>query len=216
MLDAPMDDAPVDSQPVAVTQPTADDDITMEDEAQTSTQGPAVAVPTQPQETPVAADNDMHMEDANPGPYNIDTYARFPSDPPGTNPVADFPTHNVAHPPANFRDIQYPGLPEAIHPFSRDQTAHLRAIIPAHVRQAVETQPALPLLARAGATVQRGRPQPDWEVGYQVFLEYYLADLVFPSAAGGPRRPRLTKEHIKAMVRVDPRIQPLATVHNAT
>lgn len=62
------------------------------------------------------------------------------------------PMTRAVHPPANFREIEYPGIPKVIFPFDADQVAHLRAIIPAHVRAVVENPPTLPALTTSGAT----------------------------------------------------------------
>ena len=49
-----------------------------------------------------------------------------------------------------------------------------------------------------------------------MFLEYHLADVVFPARAGEPRRRRLVKSVLKSMVRADPRIQALPDIAAAT
>lgn len=177
MEDNPMLDAPMDSDPGPVAQPEIVEDTQMEGEVQTLTQAttvsettphPAMSVtaavetvqhPTMP--APAVFENPM--DNAAPLLYDITTYARFPNDAPGSNPVGGWPVNNVAHPPAHFRDIQYPGLPETIRPFSRDQTAHIRAIIPPHVRELVETPPNPAPLTLSGAnrTGRRQRIEPD-------------------------------------------------------
>lgn len=140
------------TQHAPVAQPEATQDTDMEGQTQVFPQAP-----TQDSEI-VVPDMAENITDAAPVPYDIN--ALFPNDPPGSNPIAGWPLENVAHPPANFREIQYPGLPDAIQPFSRDQTAHLRAIIPPYVRQMVEAQPQLPPLTLSGATRTWG-PEPE-------------------------------------------------------
>ena len=161
MEDTSMTDAPMDSRPVPVARPKAIEDIQMEGQTQTPTQAATVTVSTPDPVMSVDAIIDTSMDEAAPVSYNINTYAFFPTDAPEANPIAGWPLTNVAHPPAGFREIQYPGLPDTIYPFNRDQTAHIRAIIPHHVRQMVEAQPELAPLTLAGATnVVRGRPEP--------------------------------------------------------
>ena len=76
------------------------------------------------------------------------------------------PMDDAVFPPANFRDITYPGLPDAVAPFNTNQTAHARSIIPAHFRSIVENSPTItPLAAKKGARVGHnlsgGRTEPD-------------------------------------------------------
>lgn len=142
--------------------------------------------------------------------------ARAPSRlPPGQVTI---PMAKAAYPSTNFREIDYPGLSDAIAPFSAEQTAHLRAIIPNHVRLIVENPPEVPPLPTSGAThtgVTREQAKTDWELAYQIYLEYYLADIVFPPANGGDRK-ALPKRVIKALVARDPRMENRPSIRNAT
>ena len=100
-----------------------------------------------PSETEDAAAYEGHPE----------AYGRF-SEESGQGPTAAIDpgpdtaeTSMIAHPSIGWQHHAWPGMPRVVAPFTEFQTAHLRSIIPEHVREIIQNPPALPALATQGA-----------------------------------------------------------------